>query len=381
MEVFVKRVLVGFCVFAAIALAGCGGGGGGGGGGGAGDDNGGIDPNTSLIGTWLPVSALEDGNAVRVSTAMMSWDAAWTRGEIQLLATGVCTVRGYINSTLDDTISGTWSSDAGVAPIVLGGVTTTVTWENYVENLVDTADFTRNGHNYQTRWVRVVSLAEHEAQLIRTGTVASATLNGASVPVSTYFGMAPQSDNLTLQLLSDGTMWTREVDGHIVVTRVAGTWATGGGEIIMTLKGEQLRGIWEGATGATLLDPDGDTLHLGWGYWAPGGTHPSELLGTWRASGVKEGDTDIPLADFFEWEAGVTRYELEFWADGAVEQIDYAGSALQSAEFGDWSTIGNQLTINLEETWQAAYSVVGSTLTATIDKDGHTYVLTLTKVS
>jgi len=374
----VKRVLLGFCVFAAIALAGCGGGGGGGGG----ADDGGvvIDPSTSIIGTWLPIKALEDGTPVRVSTAMMSWDADWTRGEIQLLATGVCTVRGYINSTLDATISGTWSSEAGVAPITLEGVTTSVTWDNDVDNIVNPADFTRNGHDYVTEWVRVVNLTEHEAQLVSTWEASSVIVNGTSVPVSTYFNMEPQSDSLTLQLLSNGTMITRETDGHIVVTRDSGTWATGGGEITMTLKGTQVRGIWQGASGNILLDPAGDTLALGWASWAPAGTHPSNLVGTWRATSVHEGATNIPLADFFEFPAGVDRWEVQFWADGTAEQTDYDGASVQSREFGNWSTSGTELTINLELVTQADYVVAGSTLTATVEKDSHTYVLVLTKV-
>jgi hypothetical protein len=361
-----------------FALVGCGGGGGGGDNGG---DDGGIDANTSLIGRWQPISALEDGTAVRVSTAMMNWDASWTRGEINFLGNGTCEIRGYDGSDLVDTITGSWNSDAGIAPVTIGGVTTTIEWGDY-GYFMHKANFARGGHNYQTKWVKMVNLTEHTADLTRTWRVDSIQRNGTSVTPAAFFPMQPGSDYMTMQMLSSGEMILRELNDGIIVQRKDGSWVSGGGTFRITLDGESSRGYYEG-NAIVFLDSAGDTIKMNLGRWAADGFRNPALQGKWQATSATLDGNPYTLSEALEWDPGVTEYHIVLWLDGTAESRDYAGANLQSAELGTWSTNGSQITVNFGELFVGTFAILGggNTLQVTIVEGGHYLILNFAKIS
>ncbi len=375
-----KLMFLGAVIIIAVSLTGCGGGGGGDGG----DDGGGaIDPNTSMIGVWQPVLATQDGTPVKVSAAMPAYGQTWTRAEYDFKQDGTCSVRGFEGSTLASTINGTWSSDNGVAPVTLNGVTTTITWGDF-GSWMHQADFSAGGHNYHTEWVRIVDLTAHDPGLARTWKVTQLKKNGAASSIASFFGFSSGTNVMTFQYQPNGTMVQREVAGNTVVKRETGTWANGDSELLFAIQGgEQHRCIMEmGGQTLTFLDNEGNTIELTMGFWAPGMDHPAQLVGKWRATKVTQDGTQISMATFFGWEPGTTALETEFWSDGSVEGTNYAGTSVVEREFGNWGVVGTSLQINMiEQTVYQSYSASGSTMSVTTTMDGHTYVLTFTKVS
>lgn len=367
-------------VLLALMFAGCGGGGGGNGG--DGDDDGDIDLNCSLIGTWLPVTALEDDAPVKVSDAMWAWDPDWTSAELTFLANGTCSIRGFEGTTADSAVvQGTWMSDQGIAQISIGGENIVLNWGD-MGYVMHTAQFNRNSHEYKTQWVRIANLTERDQNMVRTWRVDSVVVNGTTRTAAQYYGM-PSDSHMTYQFHANGNLIRRQVnvEGIVSLPKTQGTWTTGGGQLKMALGGSEVRCIQHTRT---FMNAQGETVSLNWGEWAPGlapgQTRPTALLGVWRAQSATMNGTPIPLADFFEFEAGVNRFEIQFWADGTLEQSDYAGTTLVSSELGVWYTTGNVLTLQLGDLIQATYSISGSTLTATLVEGADTFVLTFTKI-
>jgi len=243
-----------------VLLAGCGGGGSGGG-----ED---IDPGTSMIGRWQPISAVQDGTTVvPLSTAMMSYGSTWTRGEYEFRQDGTCSLYGYMGNTLVQTVNGTWNSDNQVAPITLEGVTVDVSWSDGPANVMS-ANFDRNGHSYQTRWVRVVTVTGHDLQLVGTWQAAAVEVNGVATPVADFFEFEPGSDAMTIEFQADGDAISREMSGATVVSTENQTWATSEGEFTLTMDSTLGRGYYTPGTVqlvVTFVNPaDGSTVEITW---------------------------------------------------------------------------------------------------------------------
>lgn len=245
-------------VLLAGLLAGCGGGGGG-------DGDGGIDPSVTMLGRWQPTFVTEDATVVPLRDAM-DWDGNWTRVELEFLINATCTLYAYEGTQLVETITGTWSSESQVAPITFGGETTTITyWE--AANLL-TGTYTKDGHNYEIKWVKVITLTEHEAQLVGTWQAAAVKVNGVDTPIADFFEFDPGSDAMRLELQANGTAISREMAGSAVVNTETGTWATGGLEFTLAMLGDETRGYWNVLAGqfvAIFLDPGtGNTIEIRW---------------------------------------------------------------------------------------------------------------------
>lgn len=318
---------------------------------------------------------------MRVSRAMMNWDESWTRGEINFLGNGTCEIRGYDGADLVETITGSWNSDAGIAPVTIGGVTTTIEWGDY-GYFMHKANFARGGHNYQTKWVKVANLTEHTADLTRTWRVDSIQRNGTSVTPLAFFDMKPDSDCMTVQMLSSGEMILRELNDFIIVQREEASWVSGGGTFQITVDGESYRGYYE-ANAIIFLDSEGDTIKMNLAHWAPAADRNPALQGKWEASSATLDGNPYTLSEALEWNPGVTDYHILLWLDGTAESHDYAGATLESAELGTWSTNGSQITVNFGDTRVGTFAILGggNTLEVTFIEGGHILKLYFNKIS
>lgn len=242
----------------ALALSGCGGGGGG-------DDDNGIDPSTSMIGTWQPVSATVDGEAVKVSEVMPDTDTEATRWVLVFNQSGTCSFTAY-GSTGDtiEVISGTWSSQNQIAPVTTDGETTTIAWTD-VGNIL-TAQYAVDGHQVVAKWVRLIPAPSgHESSMVGTWEAQSVHVNGDEADLADFFGWSTGTRE-TLELQADGDAYATEWNGDTSVNTMNAEWATGSGVFKMNLEGKTLWGYWEfPLLTLTVLDPEnGDTLKMVW---------------------------------------------------------------------------------------------------------------------
>ena len=361
-----RRVLLGFCVFAAIALAGCGGGVGGGGG-----------LDTLIVGTWQPVSATNhDTHAfVMVGTAL-GWPADWTREEQEFVDDGTCTRTAWDGSTVVSTIDGAWSSNDGVAPVTFGGV-------NMVYNYVQQGDrlyatISRGGSTYDTVWVRVRNISDPgfapDSRFVRTVRIIRVLVNGVEPGVESFYHLE-SGQQMTLQLFADGTRAWRALDDGDVITRTDGWWMSGDGEMVFVSDLTTRMSI--DPNGLTYLDDDGNTIQLIWTNWAGGAdSRPDELVHPWLATSVAVDGSPVPLATYFGWEPGTTDMFARFWADGTVESTDSNDVTLLGSTLGTWGVVAGKLQVNFGAPMVGDYSVAGNTLTYTIADGGSTTVIT-----
>lgn len=242
---------------AALLLPGCGGGGGGG-------DS--VDPNTSMIGTWQPITATHDGTTVKAYVVMPETTPVATRWEMEFRQNATCAFRAYnASGGLIETFNGTWTSDNGVATVKIAGSTSTIHWSD--TGNVMTASYSIEGHAVVAKWARVLPTpADHEAQYVGTWVAQSVAINDNPIAVRLFFGWAAGSDSSRLVIDADGTATGQEMAGDTVVESSAGTWDTHDQVMRWTEGGVAYLGYVDGALLTfVMLDPQtGDAIRIAW---------------------------------------------------------------------------------------------------------------------
>ncbi|MGC9319082.1 MAG: hypothetical protein ACP5KN_13700 [Armatimonadota bacterium] len=360
----------------------------GGSGGGDGDNggNGGMDPSTPLIGFWQPIDATHNDSIVPVGTAL-DWNATWTNATYRFNQNGSVVVRAYEGATEAETLNGQWQTDQGAGDMTVGGTRYTIvnssSWAN-----VASLTLRYEGNTYAVRMARIIDLSEHDPAATRTWLMQSVQVDGVAQPVNTFFGLQPDSDGLTLQLLPDGTGITRELTGEFVVDRDTGTWVTGGATAIGNVPeplGWVHRAIYQpgGLLVVTFLDTaGGGSVRLELSRWAPDDTRDPALVGLWRATGATRDGEAVDLSEVFDGTATMTDYFVELWSDGTMEIRKMAGASIESAELNWWWTRPGQLftdSLDPEPNMMMNYTLTGSALTISFSEEGHEFTIELAK--
>ncbi len=313
----------------------------------------------------------------------MEWDQGVVRMTAQFANDGTVVVRYYdADAAVAATENGTWTAQGGVLAVTMPDGTTNLNYQ-VNGNLITTTQV-EDGSQVVVRWVKVVNLAGHDAQLIRSWRVAGVELNGAAIPIMDYFEVDPAADAVVFQLVADGTFRAFFVAGAEIVDAMEGSWATGAGAIAITdEEGTVMRGSYVvGNTSVTMLDGEGNTVKMELTPWAPPAVRAPALVGTWQAQSVTVNGTTVDMGQFFEWEPTTASMSVYFYADGTALSVELDNSdEVTAAEIGTWSTVGSTLTLALGETIPMSYAVVGNTLRLTIQQDGDQVVLTFTRLS
>jgi len=371
-----------------LGIAGCGGGGGGDDGGGGGGDG---EIDSQLVGQWEAISVTEGVAIVPIGTAL-GWQSGVTKQALAFTDAGEAT-RGSSNSAGVDVLveHGTITAENQEGTLTFGSEVTNFNYMAYWDGgqpWVLDLTYSKNGHNYIARYIKLQGLTAHNDSLLRAYAVLTSTspspitVDGSEVAAADYFNLAADSTAMVFQYLPDGTYIRRELKYNVVVNRQTGTWASGGGIFIREVPGETCRGYFDAEGWNTTLvnEIQGKTVRITWGRWGNLGNHPSELLGKWQPTGVTKDSVPINLSDFFGWESGVTSMTTEFWSDGSVESMNYMGTTVNENELGVWTVNGGILMVSMTDDMSANYSVTGNTATETVNDAGHIYVVTFTKV-
>jgi len=353
-----------------MGITGCGGGGDDGGGGGGGGD-------AALVGTWQFFESREDGNVIPARDAM-GWEGEETRTTVQFNADGTLVVRDYNeNGDLVGTENGTWNTQGNTLTINLDEQ---MQFQYAIDGNILT--LTQQGAEGQStmRWAKVVNLTGHDAALVRTWVVERVQTDGNATSVVEYLGMPAGTQVVTMQMLANGNLVVRPlgIDNNILGEQQF-TWATGGGELAVTLDdGFVMRGAYAANnTSAVLLDQQGRTVELELEPFAGPGLRPANLVGTWRATGATRDGEPISLVDLFGLE-GADTVQAQLFADGTAITSDMNGNTPVESQMQEWSTDGNQLHIG---GLIFTYNVVGDQLTLTMpDDEGHVIELTLVRL-
>lgn len=242
-----------------ILFAGCGGGGGS-------KDDGNIDPGTSIIGVWEPISATENGASVKVYEVMPETNIEARRWEMEFRQNATCQFRAYDqNGSMIEAIDGTWSSDNQIAPVILDGDTTTITWSDFGDMM--TANYQLDGKPVVAKWARIVpDPTDYEPAWVGKWQAQSVQVNGVAKSLSDYFGWSAGSTFETLELQHGGNAVFKELSGDTVVKSHNEVWATGMNRFFFKNSGITYWGYWEGQVLVyVFLDPQtGDTVKLTW---------------------------------------------------------------------------------------------------------------------
>ena len=375
-EKAVQMSKTGFIVTLAVVVAlttglmGCGGGNG---------NGGGANP-AELVGLWQVYQGETDGVTVAPAAAL-GWGAGTVRETIQFLAGGTCTDRIYDEAGLAGTTNGPWTVAAGVLTVTIGGDVVQLTYAVNGNLLRTTQDDA--GTVTVLRWAKVVNLAGHDAALVRAWTVTSVETDGADTPLATFFDWDAGSDAQVLQFLADGTLMIHELAGDDIEDHMEGTWATGAGEIMITVGPDSMRGAYvANNTSVTFLDSDGSGTVFELVAYAPAGLqHDPAVVDTWQATSVTLDGAAVPLADFFEWNAGSDRLTVQFFADGTAISLEYAGADIVYGGIGNWSTAGATMTVTFDDVMALdTHVIVGDVFTLTGTVEGDVLVMVFTRV-
>ncbi len=367
-------LIVAIMILAVLAtgLVGCGGGGG----------NGGGDTNpAALVGTWQLFAAAQDGTTIAPADAM-GWAQGTVRESIRFNADGTCVNNTYDNAkAVVRASNGTWAVQGGVLTITFDAQATQLTYA-IAGNIVATTE-TEGGVQTVLRWAKVMTLAGNDAAMVGTWRVASVEVDGVAGAVADFFEFAAGSDTAFLQLRADGTMMYFEASPDGIEDGDEGTWATGGGEIIITFGPDTMRGAYvANNTSVTFLDSDGSGVVFELVALAPAGQRDAAVVGEWQGTSVTVNGTAVAVADFFDWADGADNNSVEFFADGSVLSLDRAGTDILWAGLGTWSTNGAAMTVTFDEVMAFSNHIVaGDTLTVSGTMGGDAVVIVFTRVS
>ncbi len=313
----------------------------------------------------------------------MEWDQGVVRITVQFANDGTVVIQDHdANGAVVETENGTWTAQGGALTVTTPSDNVNLTYQINGNLLVTTQ--VEDGSQVVIRWVKVVNLTSHEAQLVRSWRVLGIEVNGADTPPRDLFEGQENIDTAVFQLLADGTFRAFGLNGAEVVTVIEASWATGGGAIAVTdPEGSVMRGSYIASnTSVTLLDAEGDTVKFELTPWAPAANRAPALVGTWQAQSATVNGTAVNLDEFFEWEPNTASMSVYFYADGAFISAELDNNSERTlAEFGTWSTVGNALTITVDEAMVMTYAVAGNTATLTMQQDGDQVVLTFTRTT
>ena len=329
-----------------------------------------VDP--ALVGTWQPYAATANGDGCAIAEAL-NFDGHVARTELTFNNDGTFDLTEYQTDGSSSTSQSLWGAENGQVHLLVGATLETLAY-TISGNLIDTT-FTKGGIDYAVSWVKVVDLTGHDAQMVATWTVASATANGGDAPFA-----EPGTDGVSIQMLADGTLSFYQLLGDEIVASETGTWVTGGGAITLTLGDQTMRGAYTtGSPSITFTNEIGSWIHLNLSALAPAGERDESVVGVWSMASATVDGTSVNLADFFEWDARTTSMTVAFFADGAVISREYDRfDVVTYADLGTWNTDGGTLTLNIDETIvMDSWSVSGDTATMSLTQEGSAVVLTL----
>jgi len=343
-----------------------------------------------LLGTWEAISVTEDWAIVPLKNTL-EWQSGITKQTYEFFITGQVIRRNYAmgNLMLSENGSCTAADDAGTLTFkdkVLD-MNYIVWWDAGSSWTLDII-YTKDGKNYDIRFIKLVQLTSHSPELLRTYKVSTAdapppvTVDGVEVPVEDFFILSPGSNAVTYQYHQDGTLIKRELQDNIVVIRDKGTWASGGSSLIRNLNGITARGYFDagGASTTFLNDINGTTVRINWSQWGNAQNHPSELIGKWQPVGATKDGDPVSVADFFGWDPGVTSAVTEFYDDGTVENTTFKDGIAYITELGTWGVDSGVLRFRITKELEMSYTVSGNSVSVSMNDGGHVYVLTFTKV-
>jgi hypothetical protein len=380
-----KLILLAITCMLALLILGCGGGGGGDG---DGDGDGDTLIDDQLVAVWYLVSVTEN-SVIKPLADVFGWQAGWTSQTLEYKDDGSVIRRSYTGSTLASTENGTWTAENQAGSMTFGGNVTNINYFTFWdegEPWFYECTFSSNGHTYVADYIKDVQFIKHGDSMVRTwvmmrtGSPSGVQINGVDASVAEYFNMAADSDAIAYQVIADGTIVIHEMKGNIEISRKTGTWSTGGATFQIVVDGKTIKG-YQTAGGWLFNDTDiPATVKFNLQTWAPGGDRIQDLIGKWQASSATVDGSPVALADFFEWESGVTSLITEFWIDGTAESRNYKDSTMNAVELGDWRVESGQLYMMMEQVMVGQYSLNGNSLTFTMDDSGSTIVLTFTKI-
>lgn len=338
----------------------------------------------ALVGTWQGIVYKLGGVETSVPIACDAPTKPWTLLTIQFGALGGYVQTFYVGSTPNQVERGTYNAVGGTLTLnKTGGGSTSATYT--LNGNVMISHRTVGGKDQEIRWAKFTTLTGHDPALAKTWKATGLWLNGAALPLSTALRGYP-GDSAILRFRADGVEQKWNLLNWIVVqpSRASNAWSSGGG----TFKygpGVADRGLYTVGAGGNLtlwILVAGNTQR---GTFAPlgmAGNHPANVLGRWRATSVTADGIPISLKTYFAWAPTGSTERIDFWDDGVASlQEIAAGGALTIEMDRKWATSGSTFTTGgLGGPVVMNYTLVGSTLTWTLIKSGHTYVVTWTKV-
>ncbi|GEM_PF-5686090 len=378
-----KRAVLFLLLMASVLwMSGCGGGGGD-----DGDDgDGGMDSGTPLIGFWQPIDATENP-PVPMATAL-GWESSWTNATYRFNQDGTAVREAFVSGTSVDVSNGTWMTDEGVGYMEFDGVRTTIN-DSTSHLRVATMDISRGGRDFTVRMAEIVPTTGHDTNMLGTWRVQSATVDGVTVNPAAFFDMAPGSDLMTVQLLSDGRAIGRELDEDRIVETGQGTWATVGVTALPSVPAPLNwleRSIFEPTMMPVITFFDratGRSVRVGLQQWAPAETRDAALVGTWQATSASRGGLPAALNDILDSTPATTAHLFTFHGDGTMEQRAMAGADVDLAFLNWWWTpSANQLrldSVDAEPAMEFGYALLGTQLSVNFMDEGIPVSIVFTK--
>lgn len=355
---------------AGLMLAGCSGGGDGG-------DNG---VAANLVGTWQVIAASVDGQ-MQVLADEMGWDEGTVRMDVQFRNDGTLMVRHY-DQAGEETASeqGTWQVADGVLTVNVDQETNDLTYQ-IDGNTMQTTE-TDDGQQLLLTWVKVVQLSGHDNAMVGTFAVTETEVDGTDTDPADYFDISEQADGVRFMLEADGTFTFSEIGQQGAINQQQGTWATGGGEIIITIDGNTLRGVYTpDNTSITLLDPDGQTLAMELNpLEVPAQIDPA-LVATWQPYAATADGAVCAPAVAMNWGAGVVGATIQFFNDGTYEFTEALDGGSAQTATGVWGAEGGVFSILAGiEVERLAYTITGNLVETSFTKGATDYVVWWAKV-
>jgi hypothetical protein len=210
--------------------------------------------------------------------------------------------------------------------------------------------FTIAGRKTVSNWAKIVTLAAHDAALVKTWKATNVWVNGVAKPVSYLTGDTIKWTSFARRFAGAGTTQTFLLQSNLdfeVPLSASQNWVSGGGTLkygsnnyaraIYTIASGQLT-TWE-------LDSAGNTVKILFKAYGAAGGHDARFLGTWHpVSGTLDGKP-ASVASIFGWETPKETNETwTFYADGTEQEAAFAGSTQYAGWIQPWSTSGTTMT-------------------------------------
>jgi hypothetical protein len=340
-----------------------------------------------LFGTWQATVATIDGRPVTVASALQMSAGATTRS-MSLLgeASRGATFNDINSSGMVASTTGTFSAVSGSGKLVIGTQPEDFSYQMISPNILKLT-FTTGGKTVVVIWVKSVPPTDttRDSSLEGAWKATGVNVNGEGITPASFYGLAQSSNVKVLQLLGDGTGFSREVAACLespLARRQALTWAGSGGAWMEQQGALLLHGSY--ATGnnlllLTYLDPaTGNTVSVLYSRWPQlpaGATTPAQIQGIWRVTDVTLNGGEQSQRFFFHWQPGSTEQDFDFYPDGTGEEREMSPAGVALAGLGTWYVKGATMHL-MEIDWSAdvPYTLVGGTLSMGVEVPGTGYV-------